>query len=207
MSKSEFQIENDILSVRTSEINRCLRKVLPVSLGERIVHAEYYPAIAGAMTDRHLKMTKAIPTSKQTTTNVASVFLDHCITLYGIPNHLLANNGLPFLSKIFATLCGFLELKHPKKTTYHFQTNLHVERHKNAIIRFLRHWGAEHQDNWNKFFQPLTYAYSTKTHRCTGFIYSIQFGTVKKYHWRILIQLLTGSSFRFIWQRVTTQIL
>lgn len=45
------------------------------------------------MTDRYLKMTRAIFTSKTAVTRFANVFLEHWIVPYGMPDHLPTGNG------------------------------------------------------------------------------------------------------------------
>lgn len=71
------------------------------------------------MTDRHSKLTRAVPTTQTTALHVASIFYDHWIIPYGIPDHLLTENSNQFVSKFFATLCQFLDLKHLTTTTFH----------------------------------------------------------------------------------------
>lgn len=53
-------------------------------------------------------------------------------------------------------------------TAYHPQTNEHVERCNRTIPIRLRHCIAGHQQNWDFFVQPLTYAYNTELHRSTN---------------------------------------
>lgn len=75
------------------------------------------------MTNRYLKITRAIPTSETTATHDARMFLGHWIVSYRIPEHLVTENGPQFMSAFFAILCGFLGLKHLTTAAYHTQTN------------------------------------------------------------------------------------
>lgn len=187
MCDSEFYVYHNRILFRTSKIDDCLHKAVPVPLKKRILFAEHYPPIFGhpderginkilqeeqfwphmandvyeavensatrarfnrdwakrrgrlqlffasglrkfiamdtldalpqtkignvfiiVMMDRYSKMTIRIPTSKPTATHIANVFLDHFLSLYGIPDHPLAKSGPQFVSKLFETLCQFL---------------------------------------------------------------------------------------------------
>lgn len=65
------------------------------------------------MTDRYLKMTGEVPTSKTTATHFPKVFLNHDGISYVIPDHVLTDSGPQFVSKLCRTSCGSLGLKIP----------------------------------------------------------------------------------------------
>lgn len=117
--------------------------------------------------DRYSKLTRAGTTSKNTAKHTAPFFLVHRIVLFGIQAFLLPESGLQFVGIIFATLCIFLGVRLMKNTAYHSQTKVWDERYKIAIVARLRHYLAEHQENSDIFFQPLTFAYNFQVH---GFI-------------------------------------
>lgn len=99
--------------------------------------------------------------------HVADVFIDNWIILYGISNYLLSDYGPQFVSKFFGAICGFLGVKQLTTTAYHPQTNGQTELYKKVIVSRLRHYIDENQSDWDKYVQPLTYAYNTQTHRST----------------------------------------
>lgn len=103
-----------------------------------------------------------------TATHVANMFLDHRIVPYSIRDHLVADNGPHFVSKFFATLCGFLGVKRLATTAYHFQTNGRVERYNKAAVGRLQDYVAEDQHSWDMLVQTLTYAYNMQVHRSIG---------------------------------------
>lgn len=80
--------------------------------------------------------------------------------LYRTPTHLLTNNGLQFVAKVFEILCGILGFGHLMPTAYHAQTNGQPERYKKKIISRLCHYVAEYQPDWDIYVQPLTYEYN-----------------------------------------------
>jgi len=110
------------------------------------------------ITDRYSKLTRAIPVASITAPHVASIFVDHWVIPYGIPEQILSDNGKQFVSKFFAALCAFLGAKLTTTTAYHPQCNGQTERYNKTIIARLRHYVDEHQSDWDEFVQPLTYA-------------------------------------------------
>lgn len=113
------------------------------------------------MTDGYTKMAKAIPTSKTIAVNVVIVFVDHFIVLDGIPGHLLASNGPPFVKTFMAILCAFLKLKDLTTTASHPQSIDQVKRCNIKIVTRLQYYFTEHQENWDIFVQLPTYANNT----------------------------------------------
>ena len=119
------------------------------------------------LTDRYSKLTRAIPTGKTTATTVATIFVDHWVIPYGIPNYVLTDNGPQFVAKFFASVCLALGVKHVTTTAYHPRTNGQTERFNRTIVTRLRHYVGEHQDDWDLYVQLLTYAYNAQVHRST----------------------------------------
>ena len=120
------------------------------------------------ITDRFSKLTRAIPLGSTTASSVAKAFLEHWVYVYGVPNYLLTDNGPQFAAKFFDTVCGMLGVKHFFTTAYHPQTNGQAERFNKTILDRIRHYVVEHQADWDKFIQPLAYAYNMQVHRVTN---------------------------------------
>lgn len=98
------------------------------------------------VTDRNLKFTRAIPTSRTMATNTVNLFLDRWIDPYGKPDFLLTDNGPRFVGRFFAKFCGFLRVKHIATTPYHSQTNGKVERYNKVIVAHLRRYFIRTQE-------------------------------------------------------------
>lgn len=114
------------------------------------------------------KLTRAVPTAKTSATQVANIILEHWIVPFDIPSYVLPDHGPQFVSKFFATICGFLDVRHLTTTAYHPQTNGQVERFNKTIVTRLRHYLADHQRSWDICVQPLTHAYNTQVPRSTN---------------------------------------
>lgn len=67
------------------------------------------------LTDRYLKVEGAVSTSKTTGEHNASIYMDHCIILFGVPDYVLADSGTQFLNKLFESLYSFCKRKTPRK--------------------------------------------------------------------------------------------
>lgn len=63
------------------------------------------------MTDRSVKLTKAIPTIKTHTSIVACILLEHWVTNYDTPSKLLTNSGPELVTKFFTEVCSTLGMK------------------------------------------------------------------------------------------------
>ena len=53
-------------------------------------------------------------------------------------------------------------------TTYHPQCNGQVERYNRTILAMLRNYVNDHQDDWDRYAEGLTFAYNCHVHRATG---------------------------------------
>ncbi|CAN8062790.1 unnamed protein product [Agarophyton chilense] len=120
------------------------------------------------ITDRFIKLTRALPVRKTTATDVATAFLSHCVYPYGTLLYLLMDNGSQFVSKFFSQVCATLGIKYVTTTAYHPQTNDQAERFKCTLLNRLAHYVSEHQLDWDHYIGPLVYAYNTQVHASTG---------------------------------------
>lgn len=71
---------------------------------------------------------------KTTSTKFGNVFLGRWLFPYGLPDHLLTENGLQFLRRLFAKLCGFPGLEHLTPTANHDQLNFQVWRNMKTTV-------------------------------------------------------------------------
>lgn len=79
------------------------------------------------ITDRYTKLTGAVAKSRTTALPIASLFLDNMDISYGIPDYVLKDNGIQFISMFFESLCAFLDTEHFTTTAYHMQTSREAE--------------------------------------------------------------------------------
>lgn len=60
------------------------------------------------ITYRYSNLTRAIKMAKKTKIEVSAAFIYHSVIPYCIPNYVLSYNGQQFVSKHFASVCGYL---------------------------------------------------------------------------------------------------
>lgn len=87
------------------------------------------------MINRYLKLTRAVPPLKTSTTHIATTFSHNWNVPYGIPAYVLTNSGTRFVSKFLRTICYFLGLKHLTTTAHHPQTSGLEEREIGRLLK------------------------------------------------------------------------
>lgn len=120
------------------------------------------------MTDRYAKLTRTVPLKTATAGDVAMAFVRHWVFTYGPPAQVLTDNGKQFASRFFMECCRILQVENAFTTTYHPQCNGQVERFNRTILSAIRHYCADHPDEWDLFTDAITYAYNTQTHTALG---------------------------------------
>lgn len=108
------------------------------------------------MIDWYSKLRRAVPPSKTTASHATLTFIDNWTITHGVPNFLLTDSGLQFLSKFFNALCGFLGVRQLTITAYRPQRNDQTERYNKTIVAKLHQHVNERKFNWELFVQSLT---------------------------------------------------
>ncbi len=111
------------------------------------------------ITDRYLKLTRAVALRSTTAHAMATAFCDHWVFAYGPPGFLLSDNGQPFTAKHFQAICLTLGIRNLFTAAYHPQNNGEVER---SILAALRAYETEHLDDWDRFASAISYGYNTQ---------------------------------------------
>ena len=119
------------------------------------------------ITDHFTKLTKVVALRTTTAYTVATTFCDAWVFKYGVPRSLLSDNGPQFNAKFFQSVCRVLGITNLYTSAYHPQTNGQVERYNRTIASMLCNYVNEHQDDWDVYLGPLTYAYKSHVHRST----------------------------------------
>lgn len=115
--------------------------------------------------NRYSKPTRAISTTKTTASNFVKTLFENWINPYSIPLFSLTDNGPQFVGKLIQNVCFDLSVEHLTTIAYDLRRNGQVERYKTALITRLHHYLLDHQKNWDKLVQQLTFAYGTRLHR------------------------------------------
>ena len=119
------------------------------------------------ITDRFSKLVRTVPLKRITAASVAKAFIQHWVFAYGSPCSVLSDNGKQFTSRFFQDVCRILRINNVFTTTYHPQTNGQVERFNRTLLSSLRHYIADHPQEWDLYTDALVYAYNTQVHSST----------------------------------------
>lgn len=96
------------------------------------------------MTNRYSKLTWAIPAMKTTAKDVACMFIEEYVVLYGIPDRLMTSNVPQFAGKVFESVCAGLNTEILTTTAHHLQTNRRIELYSKTILSRLHRYISEH---------------------------------------------------------------
>ena len=99
------------------------------------------------------------------------------ITIFGIPETLLTDQGSDFCSNIIKELNKLFKIKHVFSTPYHPQTNGSLERSHLTLKEYLKHYINQNQTDWDEYISLAMFTYNTHVHRSTEFTpYELIFG-------------------------------
>ena len=110
------------------------------------------------VTDRFTKHTPVVALRTITAYTIAVAFCDAWIFKYGVPRTFLSDNGPQVNAKFFHSTCPVLGITKLFTSAYHPQANGKVEQYNQTIAAMLRNYVGEHQDEWDLYVGPLTYA-------------------------------------------------
>ncbi len=95
---------------------------------------------------------------------VATFLYEEIICRFGIPRILQSDRGTHFVNKLIQRLTKRFKIKHSLSSPYHPQSNGLVERFNKTLYEGIAKL-AEEVDQWDRFIQPVLFAYRTKEFR------------------------------------------
>ena len=90
------------------------------------------------MIDRKTRWVEAIPLASITASNIAKHLISTWFSRYGIPDHIITDQGTQFEGELFSTLSSTYGFKHIHTTAYHPQSNGMIERFHRSLKTSLR---------------------------------------------------------------------
>src|SRR5882672_4042387 len=98
------------------------------------------------------KRAHVIPTTSDVTAaGVARLFRDHVWKLHGLPEEVISNRGMQFVSNFTQSLSQLLGIRVAASTAYHPKSDSQTERVNQEDEQFLRLFVNQWQDNWDKW--------------------------------------------------------
>lgn len=119
------------------------------------------------ITETFTKLACAAALKTTTAPAIAEKFATHWVIPYGIPGNVLTDKGPQFVRKFFSAICLILVITKVSITVYYPQTNGQPERYNQTLVGRLFIFVSEHQTNWDRLIQHLTYAYNSQVNRTT----------------------------------------
>ena len=87
----------------------------------------------------------------------------------GLPSELLHDQGAQFMSAVMKRFNQLLQIKSINTTPYHPQCNGSCENFNKSLKQMIKKVCNEEPEMWDKFLQPLLFAYREVPHTSTGF--------------------------------------
>ena len=118
------------------------------------------------ITDRFTKLTQVVALRSVSAYVVTVAFCEFWVFRYGVRKTLLSDNGPQFSSRFFQSVCDML------RVTNLFTSVSSPNEWADGTLQldYLCHaanYVDEHQNDWDKYATPLTYAYNCLVHRST----------------------------------------
>jgi len=121
-----------------------------------------------AITVRFAELHKCVALQRITAMSVASAIIDAWVSAYGLPDRILSDRGLQFMSNFFIAVTITLGIETVRTTAYHPQTNGQVERYNRTMATQLRQYVADGPSRWDELLPEITMAYNSQPHLSTG---------------------------------------
>ncbi len=99
---------------------------------------------------------------------LTKVIIDVVVYHHGVPESIVTDQGLLFISKFWSLLCYFLNIKRKLSTAFHPQTDGQTERQNSTIEAYLRAFVNWEQDNWARLLSMAEFPYNNAKNASTS---------------------------------------
>ena len=120
------------------------------------------------VTDYFTKWVEIFAVQDQTATTCVEVILNEVIARSGCPLSLHSDQGKNYESKVFAELCQLLEIQKTRTSLGNPRCNGQVEHFNRTLLKMIKAYLKEEQQNWDKHLEFLADAYRGTRHENTG---------------------------------------
>ena len=90
------------------------------------------------MMDRSTRWPEAAPVADTSARGIATVFIQHWVGRFGVPDALTSDRGPQFTSSVWAAVCSLLNIQHITTTAYHLRANGMLKRFHRRLKTALR---------------------------------------------------------------------
>ncbi len=99
---------------------------------------------------------------------LAKVIINMVVCHHGVPESIVTDQALLFISKFWSLLCYVLGIKRKQSTAFHPQTDGHIERQNSIIEAYLRAFVNWESNNWARLLLMAEFAYNNAKNASTG---------------------------------------
>src|SRR6266498_4543527 len=114
--------------------------------------------------DYFLRWPEAKPLKTANANTVATFLYEEIICRFGVLRTLQSDRGNHFVNEVIQRLTKRFRIQHSLSSSYHLQSNGLVERFNKMLCEGIAKL-AEEVDQWDRFIQPVLFAYRTKEFR------------------------------------------
>ncbi|KAL1268389.1 hypothetical protein QQF64_033752 [Cirrhinus molitorella] len=107
------------------------------------------------------------PSHSATAQNVATIFRREILTRWGVPDFLLSDRGVQFVSAVFRELCENWSITLKLTTAYHPQTNMTERANRNLKVMMAAYVDDNHK-KWDQFLPEFRFALNSAIQETTG---------------------------------------
>ncbi|KAI7789793.1 hypothetical protein IRJ41_013744 [Triplophysa rosa] len=118
--------------------------------------------------DYYSRWVELFPMRKATAQNVASIFRKEILTRWGVPDFILSDRGVQFISYVFRELCENWNVTPKLTTAYHPQTNM-TERVNRTLKSMMAAYVEGNHKRWDQFLPEFRFALNSGIQETTGF--------------------------------------
>jgi transposase InsO family protein len=122
------------------------------------------------VTDRLTKMVRCIPTATTVTApEVAELFVEHVVRLYGVPQEIVSDRDSKFTSAFWQTMFRSLGTKLSMSSSYHPQSDGQSERSNQSVEQVLRCYVSAYNNDWDAHLALAEFSLNSAVNVSTGF--------------------------------------
>lgn len=103
---------------------------------------------------------------------LAEVFIDHVFKLHGLPDTIVSDRGLIFMSQFWTSVLEQLHIWPTPLTAFYPQTDGQAERINALVEDYLRHYVSLEQDDWSQWLALAEFSYNntpSSSTKCSPF--------------------------------------
>lgn len=120
-------------------------------------------------TDAFTKWAFAMPCQNIKTQEVIKFLEDNIISIHGKPTKIITDRGSQFISDEWRRYMEKMNVDHTTTSPYHPQANGIDERLNGTLMRILKAYVNDYQEDWDIKLKWALYAYNTTVHDSTGY--------------------------------------